>query len=127
MPTTDTTIDNLMKVSLIIRRRASRPSEDPGQPFEFIYGLGAGGITPFEKALFGKQVGDRITVDVPQADACRLMGHLEQPFREQTGLTAPGSVEMVVSGVARAHDRDVVKAMAAGGSCSDCGCGCGGH
>ena len=124
---TENTIDDLMKVSLIIAQPTSRQGEDAGKPFAFIYGLGAGGITPFEKALFGKRVGDRIVVDMPPADACRTMGHLELPFREQTGLTLSGSVEVIVADVVRARDRDVVKAMAAGGSCGDCGCGCGGH
>lgn len=121
------TIENLMKVTLNIRN-AEPSAEDAGTvPFVFIYGIGPSGITPFEKALFGKGVGDRIRVEVNPGAFCETVGHLELPLPSQSGILAPVSLQVTVIDVERAHDREVVKAMAAGGSCSDCGCGCGGH
>ncbi|MCB2149439.1 MAG: hypothetical protein KQI81_23365 [Deltaproteobacteria bacterium] len=121
------TIENLMKITLNIRN-AEPSAEDSGTaPFVFIYGIGPSGITPFEKALSGKGVGDRIRLDVPSGAFCETVGHLELPLFKQSGITAPVSLLVTVVDVERAHDREVVKAMAAGGSCSDCGCGCGGH
>jgi hypothetical protein len=122
--TTDTlTIENLMKVSLTLK------SGDPASaaPFEFIYGVGPEGITPFEKALFGKGVGDEVRFDISAADYCQTMGHLELPLLKQTGILQPVSLQVTIEAITTPTDQEVVKAMAAGGSCSDCGCGCGGH
>ncbi len=127
MPNTASTIDNLTKVSLTIHAEGMADDRTRKKSFTFIYGIGPSGITPFEKALFGKKVGDSIVYDLSPADFSETIGHLEFPFREQTGMTAPGSLRVVVEGIVRAPDREVVKAMASGGSCSDCGCGCGGH
>lgn len=127
MPEQPQTIENLMKVTLRITFAGQAPGQDGGALFEFIYGIGPSGITPFEKALFGKGVGDRIQVDAAPGLFCETVGHLELPLREQSGIMAPVELRATVVEVTRADDREVVKAMAAGGSCSDCGCGCGGH
>jgi hypothetical protein len=121
------TIENLMKVTLNIQTAEPSTGDDGGAPFVFIYGVGPSGITPFEKALFGKGPGDRIRLDAAPGALCETVGHLELPLRRQSGIMAPVSLQVTVVDVARAQDREVIKAMAAGGSCSDCGCGCGGH
>lgn len=127
MPDQPQTIENLMKVTLNIQTAEPSAADDPGAPFEFIYGVGPSGITPLEKALFGKGVGDRIRLDVAPSAFGATVGHLELPLRVQSGIMAPVSLQVTVVDVVRAQDREVVKALAAGGSCSDCGCGCGGH
>lgn len=121
------TIENLMKVTLNLKTAGPSPADGRVLPFEFIYGVGPSGIAPFEKALFGKGVGDQIQIDLPSDAFCETVGHLELPLREQTGITAPAALQVTVVDVIKAQDREVVKAMAAGGSCSDCGCECGGH
>ena len=121
------TIQNMMKVSLTIQTDAAPVDDDTGKPFTFIYGIGPSGITPFEKALFGKEVGDTVHFEIPADNYCDTIGHLELSLREQTGIRAPVHMQVTITAVARAQDREVVKAMAAGGGCSDCGCGCGGH
>ena len=120
-------IENLMKVSLSIRTDTAGNGETATPSFEFIYGIGPEGVTLFEKALFGKAVGDRIQFNLDAANSCEAVGHLQESLREQTGIVPPASLHVTVTGVVRAPDRDVVKAMAAGGTCGDCGCGCGGH
>ena len=120
-------IDNLTKVTLIVRPPASTNSNEKGSPFTFIFGTSSSGITTFEKALFGKQVGDQLDFEIAQADFCETIGHLATPLREQTGINGPTSLHVTVTGISRPEDRDVVKAMAGGGSCGDCDCGCGGH
>jgi hypothetical protein len=120
-------VENLMKVSLTIRTDNPSPEESPDTPFVFIYGVGPAGITPFEKALFAKGIGDRIQFDMASTGYCETVGHLGLPLREQTGITSPLSLQVTITDVVKAQDHEVVKAMAAGGSCSDCGCGCGGH
>ncbi|MBR9987123.1 MAG: hypothetical protein KFF68_14575 [Desulfosarcina sp.] len=127
MPEQPQTIENLMKVTLTIQAAEASVVDGSGAPFVFIYGVGPSGITPFEKALHGKGVGDRIRLDVNPSTLCETVGHLELPLGKPSGIMAPVSLQVTVVDVARAQDREVVKAMAAGGSCSDCGCGCGGH
>jgi hypothetical protein len=127
MPNPTPIIENLMKVSLRMATGNPPVESDAATPFEFIYGTGPSGITPFEKALFGKTVGDRIQFDLAATGFCETVGHLMFPLRKQTGMTDPASLEVTITDITRARDREVVKAMAAGGSCSDCGCGCGNH
>jgi FKBP-type peptidyl-prolyl cis-trans isomerase 2 len=127
MPEQPQTIENLMKVTLTIQATNPSVADDRSTPYVFIYGVGPSGITPFEKALHGKAVGDRIRFEVTPSTLCETFGHLELPFNKPSGIMAPVSIEVAVVDVIRAQDREVVKAMAAGGSCSDCGCGCGGH
>lgn len=123
MTTHASTIENLKKVSLTIKDE-NNPS---GSSFEFIYGVGSQGITPFEKALFGKGIGDQVQLDISPADYCETIGHLELPLLKQTGIIKPVSLQVTIDAITKASDQEVVKAMAAGGSCSDCGCGCGNH
>lgn len=127
MPEQPQTIENLMKVTLNIDVTDLSVARDRLAPFVFIYGVGASGITPFEKALYGKGVGDRIRLDVHPSTICETIGHLELPLNKPSGIMAPVSLEVTVVDVVRAQDREVVKAMADGGNCSDCGCGCGNH
>lgn len=127
MPNASPTVDNLMKVSLNVSTGNAASNDDTAIPFSFIYGVGTSGITPFEKALFAKGIGDHIQFDLASSGYCETLGHLEEPLRQQTGITSPVSLQVTITDVVRSSDREVVKAMAAGGSCSDCGCGCGGH
>lgn len=126
MPEHPPTIENLVKVTLNIKN-AESSADDDGRPFEFIYGVGPSGITPFEKALFGKGVGDRIKLHMVPSTLCETVGHLEIPVGEQTGMMAPVSLEVTVIDLVRAQDREVIKALATVGNCGDCGCGCGGQ
>jgi hypothetical protein len=120
-------VDNLTKVSLNVHTNASKNSNEKGSPFTFIFGTSPDGITAFEKALFGKHVGDQLDFEIAQAGFCETIGHLATPLREQTGIDAPSFLHVTVTDISRANDREVVKAMASGGSCGDCDCGCGGH
>ena len=121
------TIENLMKVSLSVDVRDTDAGNPLPAAFEFIYGIGSAGISPFEKQLFGKNVGDQAHYEIGPTEFEQTMGHLALPLFEQTGITSSQRLTVVVTHVVRAEDREVVKAMAGGGSCSDCGCGCGGH
>ncbi|BBO74067.1 hypothetical protein DSCW_14840 [Desulfosarcina widdelii] len=127
MTRTKPTIENLTKVSLNITAEGKTTPNDQAAVFEFIYGVGADGITPFEKVLFGKSVGDHVRMDIGPAGYRETVGHLELPLFEQIGIATATCLMATVTGITKPEDREVVKAMASGGSCSDCGCGCGGH
>lgn len=129
MPDSISSIDNLAKVSLTIQENTPETNDAKKSSFTFIYGASPFGITPFEKALYGKQVGDQIDFELETTNSCETIGHLEKPLREQTGIHAPTCLHVIVADISRAEDREVISAMAGGGSCGggDCDCGCGGH
>ena len=94
MPEQPQTIENLMKVTLTIQTADPSVADDSSKPFVFIYGVGPSGITPFEKALHGKGVGDRIRLDMTPSTLCETVGHLELPLgttiRHHGPCFAPG-------------------------------------
>lgn len=122
-----TKIENLMKVSLSVTTGKRPVERNREETFVFIYGVGSSGITPFEKAIFAKHIGDNVQFDLSGAPPCESLGHLEKPLAEQTGIVSPDNLSVTINDIVRATDREVIKAMAGGGSCSDCDCGCGGH
>jgi hypothetical protein len=126
MPETHPNIENLMKVTLDIEAE-DLAAGSGNKSFQFVYGVGPDGITPFEKALFGKVAGDRVRLEIAPTEYLLTVGHLAMPLREQTGITSPAGMQVTITDVVKARDREVVQAMAAGGGCSDCDCGCGGH
>ena len=132
MKTEDLKIDNLLKVSLVLEAGASRSEFKPlAEPkkIDFIYGVAADGITPFEKLLYQKQAGDEVVaaVDLHNADeyfgplSCGILGWLQA--RENLFLRVD------IQAVTAPQNSEIVKALAAsagGGGCGgDCGCGCG--
>jgi FKBP-type peptidyl-prolyl cis-trans isomerase 2 len=86
MPAPSLTIENLMKVTLAIQTAEPSDAADSRARFVFIYGIGPSGITPFEKALHGKRIGDRIRLDVPASAFCETVGHLDLPLRYRLDL-----------------------------------------
>lgn len=100
--------------------------------FEFIYGLGAEGLEPFEMALSDKCSGDSLALTVAAGDAAAFLGRFLRPIGHLLGLHLFPStlcLYLTVTAVADAENREVVQALArsaghggCGGSC-DCGCG----
>ena len=126
-------IDGLMKVSLDIWKAPSPASVDldqPPTPVTFIFGVGPGGLSEIEYALAGKKKGDRVTLTLSPNTFHAIFSHLACQFHGVAGdHSKPISLVIQVTGVSRAENREVVKAMAGGtgSSCSggcDCGCGC---
>lgn len=122
MPNTACKIDMMTKVTL----EFNFPGR-PAVPFTLVYGVGSGGITPFEKALFGKTAGDRLSLEIPPGNDCEIFGHLERAIGEHLELPASRTVEIFITQVVQATDREIIAAMAAGTGCGNCDCGCGSH
>jgi hypothetical protein len=100
--------------------------------FEFLYGIGGDGLTPFEAALGAKQQGDTLTLTVAADDAAQFFGHFLPPLRQSLGLhLLPATIclHLRVTAVTDAENREVVQALAKvaghGGCGGSCGCGCG--
>ena len=124
-----TTIGPLTKasLSLLAVSESAMTTQTPPTPFELFYGVGSDGITPFEQALFGKQSGDRVTIMVAAGQSFNIFGHLSCQLSQALLKEPPYQLDIAVTEVARAEDRDLIKALAQGSSCGggcDCGCGC---
>ncbi|MDA8139889.1 MAG: hypothetical protein M0036_14665 [Desulfobacteraceae bacterium] len=132
MPIDLKTIGPLDKVTLQLRISSTptQPEEElPTIKSSFIYGIGVQGVTPFEKLLFGKTVGDQIDLTIEQGCQHAFLGHLGHALLSQNQFKQPVHLNVTVLSVLDAESHEVVKAMAqlvegCGGSC-DCGCGCG--
>ena len=129
MATAPKTIGPLTKtsLSLLAVSEKDKATLTLPTPFELFYGVGSDGITPFEQALFGKQSGDRVTIMVAAGQSFDIFGHLSCQLSQALLKEPPYQLEIVVTEVVRAEDRDLIKAMAQGSSCGsgcDCGCGC---
>lgn len=99
--------------------------------FEFIHGVSSDGLCPFEAALLDKGKGDNLLVSVSTGEAHEFFGHLYHALWQKLGLQMrPETIflEIEISAVGNADDREVVqavaKALAHGGCGGSCGCGC---
>lgn len=100
--------------------------------FEFLYGIGSDGLTPFEVMLGGKAEGDTLTLAVSADDAPQFFGHFLLSLRQGLGLhllPAELCLDLKVTAVSDAENREMVQALARaaghGGCGGSCGCGCG--
>lgn len=129
MTTSVQTIGPLTKVTLAITFRtdaADLPATAP-KNVTFIYGVGSDGITPFEKALYGKSPRESVNLRVDTDHALSLFGHLACEIVAPPPLSPPYELNATVLSVEKADDRELVKAMATSSQCGagcDCGCGC---
>ena len=127
-------VEHTQKIRLLFQAGTSAEVMDltPKTPaFEFIFGMGSSGLTPFEYALSDKSEGDEVTFPLKKGDLNQFFDHLYPSLgdlfeeRDEIFLTAK-----IVS-IAPAGSREIVKALAeiaeAGGCGGGCGCGCGGH
>ena len=130
-----TIIKPMMKVNLsfmagITPDEMTIPLEHPD--FEFIFGIGSGGLTPFEYELADMDTGDSIDIKLQSTDTQRFFEHLYPSVR---GLFLDRSelfLNVRITDIATAESREIIKAMAemtarseGGGGCSGgCGCGC---
>ncbi|MBU1568462.1 MAG: hypothetical protein KJ630_22905 [Proteobacteria bacterium] len=128
-------IQNLKKVNLAILA-----GSEAGQygltaapvVFEFIFGIGADGLEPFEVALSAKSPGENLLLTLTADEVPQFFGRFLGPIRHLLGLHLfPPTLclQIIVKSVVDADNREVVKALAkstghsgCGGSC-DCGCG----
>jgi len=94
--------------------------------YQFIYGAGSHGICLFEKALFGKQPGQTVSLPIESANAHEMFGHLTQSLIKNLPHSDSFFLQATVHAVDTVDNRDVIQAIAEGtGSCDcDCGCGC---
>ncbi len=126
-------VDNLKKIVLQIESGASPDEMDllsPPVMWEFIFGTGSEGITPFEYELANKTVGDEILIPVHPAEISARFEHLDYFIRRNIPSNKSFYLKVRIVQISVPENREVVRALAEGtshGSGCDCGCGCDSH
>lgn len=117
-------VDNLRKVKLLIKaskKDGGSEGSHAGEPYEFIFGIGSGGLSLVEMELQGLRQGGKVTLEVTQENLGEFFGHLQPPSLPELEKGARLSVTMIVEEVARAGQREIVQAMSDTAACgSDC-------
>jgi hypothetical protein len=95
---------------------------------EFIFGIGREGLSPLERLLAGKSVGDTITLMVENDQLATFFEHLTCHVSPLLHSPPPFTMQIRVVAADQADSREVVKAIARLGGCGHggCDCGCGG-
>ncbi len=98
-----------------------------GNTVEFIFGLGKEGLTPLERSLAGKKVGDSVTLQIDRTAIPEFFGHVLMCPQILGSKLNRFYMNLKIHGVESASPREVVRAMAqttsCGGGCT-CGCDC---
>ncbi len=125
-------VEPLKKITLTIQAGTSPDNMDltPQTPqFSFIFGLAPEGMTPFEYKLVDKIENDEVLLHLKEASVGTFFEHLNPPIWDLMKGRGEIYLNLKITGISDAGNREVIKAMAAmaghgGGGC-DCGCGCG--
>ena len=118
-------IGPLSKVALIIQSETDEFQVSDNTFFEFIFGVGSTGITPFEKALADRRVGDVITINHPENLTCSFFGHIPFPLKAGGTHRKAHEIRIRIESITEASPREVVAALAAATEWGHGGCGCG--
>jgi len=92
--------------------------------FEFIVGIGKGGLAPIEIQLMEKGPGENINLRVNENELPVLLEHLLPAFPLTPPTHAPVHLKLQILEISTPESREVVHAMATATSCGDC---CGHH
>ncbi len=123
-------VENLTKVTLRLQAGTTADSMDlipSDSEFEFIFGIGPGGMCPFEYQLANKDAGEEIEIEVKKEELSSLFEHLHPPmmnlFEKQDAL----HLNIKILKIEQPENTEVIKALSEAAShhhgC-DCGCGC---
>ena len=123
-------VENLKKITLNLEAGTSAQNMDmslDNPEFEFIFGIGPSGISPFEYELADKTEGQQILVELKKENFDIFFEHLHPPILHLINEKDSLFLNVEIKKIATADQRDVVKALAdvtAHGHGCDCGCGC---
>ena len=123
-------VEHLKKIKIRFEAGTSAEKMDLGSgasEFNFIFGLGPSGMSPFEYELIDKEEGDEILIHLKRENTPVFFEHLHLPlgnlFKDRNDIF----LKVKIRKIDPADNREVVKAMAditAHGHGCDCGCGC---
>lgn len=128
------TVTHLKKITLSFEAGTSPENMDlevNPPKFQFVFGLAAEGMTPFEYKLLDKTEGDVVSLFLTKEALGRFFEHLQPPLRDLFNGRDSIYLNVRIVAVAPAENREILKALsemvARGGSGCGCdgGCGCG--
>ncbi|KPK26313.1 MAG: hypothetical protein AMK69_12360 [Nitrospira bacterium SG8_3] len=119
-------IEVLKKIILSVEAGTAPDSMDltpqPSQ-FEFIYGLGTSGLTPFEIQLADKTVGQEVQLHMSRDDIPQVFQHLVFFPLNLPEHADSFYLKLKIKSVLQADQREVIKALAEIANCEDHCCG----
>ena len=124
-------VESLTKVTLGLE--AGTTADDmnlslPASEFEFIFGIGPGGMCPFEYQLVNKAASAKISMPLEKEATQRMFEHLNLPIMRLFEKHDLLYLKIQILKIEQPDSREVVKALAGIASHDhgcDCGCGCG--
>jgi len=125
-----TKIANLTKVTLRLQAGTTADHTDltpAALEFEFIFGIGSGGMCPFEYQLVNKAAGEEIVIQVKREELYPLFEHLRPPIMNLFEKHDVLHLKIKILRIAKPENTEVIKAlseMASHHHDCDCGCGC---
>jgi hypothetical protein len=123
-------IENLKKITLGLKAGKTPEKMDlalENGEFEFIFGLGPEGMSPFEYELLDKTEGEEVLIGLKKDEMNMFFEHLRLPVMNLFENRSHVFLTFKINRIDLAHNREIVKALAdiAGhGKGSECGCGC---
>ena len=121
-------VEYLKKISISFEAGTTAKVMDlkPKYPkFEFIFGVSASGLTPFEYELINGKEGDTIIISLKKSEMNRFFGHLSPPLMDLFESRNDIFLTVRIARVAPAENREIVKALAELANREGCGGGCG--
>jgi hypothetical protein len=126
MNETQHVIGPLRKISLLLEAgTGSDETELTAEPipYDFIFGAGSQGLSPFEFALANRKEGEGLSLHIEVEELSDLFQHLLiPPLAIPEGIISFDLKVQIVK-VSEADPKEVIKAMAEAGSCGDHCCG----
>ena len=123
-------IENLTKVKLQIEAGTTAEHMDltpAASEFEFIFGIGPGGMCPFEYQLVNKAAGEEIEIHVKKEESYLLFEHLRPAIINLFDAHDTLHLKAKILAIKQPENTEIVKALSEMTShhhdC-DCGCGC---
>ena len=123
-------VENLKKIAVKLQAGTTADNMDlkpEVASFEFIFGIGPGGMCPFEYQLANKEVGAEILMQLKKEDTNRLFEHLHPPVMTQIAEHDSVYLKVKILKIEQPDPAEVVKALAEAAAHNhgcDCGCGC---
>ena len=123
-------VENLKKVAVKLQAGTTADNMDlkpEAAFFEFIFGIGHGGMCPFEYQLADKEVGEEISMQLKKENTNRIFEHLHLPIMALLEEHDSLHLKVKILKIEQPDPAEVVKALASATAHNhgcDCGCGC---